>query len=142
VLIISTTEKYPAELRVSISKEMQTDLNNMATKRNVPVAELVRTLLSESLSEESASNGQTAIRQAVRAEMKLLLKPIENRLAKLGARASIAAGTTENMVVTLFERSIPGDTSEKQRQAKEIHNDARKKAVSGLKQSGGEEEDA
>ena len=104
------------------------------------VAELVRILLSGSLSDEAANNGQVAVRQAVRAEIRLELKSFANRLATLGAKASIAAGTTENMMVTLFERSIAGDTSEKQRQAKEIHDNARKKAVSGLKQLGGEED--
>ena len=97
-------------------------------------------MLSESLSEESASTGQVVIRQAVRAEIRLELKRVENRLATLGAKACIAAGTAENMMVTLFERSIAGDTSGKQRQAKEIHDTARKKAVSGLKQPGGEDD--
>ncbi len=134
------TKKYPVDLRAGISREMQTDLINMAAKKNVPVAELVRSLLSGSLSDEAANNGQVAVRQAVRAEIRLELKSFANRLATLGAKASIAAGTTENMMVTLFERSIAGDTSEKQRQAKEIHDNARKKAVSGLKQPGGEED--
>jgi hypothetical protein len=125
---------------MAISKDLQTDLSNMAAKKNVPVAELVRTLLSESLSEESASAGQVAIRQAVRAEIRSELKSFANRLATLGAKACIAAGTSEHMLTTLFERSIAGDTSEKQRQAKEIHDDARKKAVSGLKQPGGEDD--
>jgi hypothetical protein len=140
VLIMPITKKYPVDLRVGISREMQTDLNNMAAKKNVPVAELIRSLLSGSLSDEAANNGQVAVRQAVRAEIRLELKSFANRLATLGAKASIAAGTTENMMVTLFERSIAGDTSEKQRQAKEIHDNARKKAVSGLKQLGGEED--
>ena len=83
---------------------------------------------------------QVAIRQAVRAEIRLELKSFANRLAMLGAKASIAAGTAENMMVTLFERSIAGDTSEKQRQAKAIHDEARKKAVSGLKQPVGDED--
>ena len=104
------------------------------------VAELVRSLLSGSLSDEAANNGQVAVRQAVRAEIRLASQSFANRLATLGAKASIAAGTTENMMVTLFERSIAGNTSEKQRQAKEIHDNARKKAVSGLKQPGGEKD--
>jgi hypothetical protein len=140
VLIVPLTKKYPVHLKVAISKEMQIDLTNMAAKKNVPVAELVRILLSGSLSDEAANNGQVAVRQAVRAEIRLELKSFANRLAMLGAKASIAAGTAENMMVTLFERSIAGDTSEKQRQAKEIHDTARKKAVSGLKQLGGEED--
>jgi hypothetical protein len=134
------TKKYPVHLNMAISKEMQVDLANMAVKKNVPVAELVRRLLSESLSEESASAGQVAIRQAVRAEIRSELKSFANRLATLGAKASIAAGTAEHMMVTLFERSIAGDTSEKQRQAKAIHDEARKKAVSGLKQPVGDED--
>ena len=137
---LALTKKYSVHLNIAISKGMQADLANMAAKKNVPVAELVRKLLSESLLEESASTGQVVIRQAVRAEIRLELKRVENRLAMLGAKASIAAGTTENMMVSLFERSIAGDVSEKKRQAKEIHDDARKKAVSGLKQPGGEDD--
>jgi hypothetical protein len=139
-LMATATKKHLVILNMAISKDLQADLSNMAAKKNVPVAELVRTLLSESLSEESASTGQVVIRQAVRAEIRLELKRVENRLATLGAKACIAAGTAENMMVSLFERSIAGDTSGKQRQAKEIHDDARKKAVSGLKQPGGEDD--
>jgi hypothetical protein len=142
LLMATATKKYPVILNMAISREMQTDLSAMAAKKNMPVAELVRYLLATSLSEEAASNGQTVIRQAVRAEIRLELKRVENRLATLGAKACIAASTTENMMVTLFERSIQGDTSEKKRQAKEIHDNARKKAVSSLKQSEGDDEDA
>jgi hypothetical protein len=43
------------------------------------------------------------------------------------------------MLTTLFERSISGEVSEKQQQAKSIHEDARRKAVTSLKQPAGDE---
>jgi len=140
---VPTTKKYPVELRVSISKEMQLDLTNIAAKRNAPVAELVRKLLSESLSEESASTGQVAVRQAVRAEVRLELKRVADRLGSLGAKSVIAAGTAEQLMVDILEKaaSSGGTSEERKRKARMLHEDARKKAVMQLKRSFAEEVD-
>jgi hypothetical protein len=133
----SKSKRHPVYLRVVISKEMRSDLTSMAAKKNVPVAELVRNLLAASLTDDAASRGQVAVRQAVRAEVRLELKRVADRLGSLGAKAVIAAATVEQLMVDLMERAASsGSTSEERKRMTGIlHEDARKKAVMKLKKS-------
>jgi hypothetical protein len=130
-------KKYPVHLDVGISKEMQVDLTNMAGKRNVPVAELVRNLLTVSLIDDAANAGQVAVRQAVRTEIRQELKRVENRLASLCSKANIAAGTAEFLLQDVLENARSSGTSpeERKRSAGILHDEARKKAIKLLKQS-------
>ncbi len=139
----TSTEKYPAHLRVVISKAMQSDLTSMAKAKNVPVAELVRNLLAASLADESASKGQITVRQAVRAEIRPELKRIADRLGSLGAKAVIAAGTAEHLVSFVLEKaaSSGGTPEDRKLMARMLHEEARKKAVMQLKKSLPEEND-
>jgi hypothetical protein len=133
----SNSERHPVYLRVVISKEMRSDLKNMAAKKNVPIAELVRNLLAVSLTDDAASRGQVVVRQAVRAEVKVGLKRVADRLGSLGAKAVIAAATAEQLMVDILERAVSsGSTSEERKcMAGILHEDARKKAVMQLKKS-------
>jgi hypothetical protein len=129
-------KKYPVHLDMGISKEMQADLNIVAAKRNVPVAELVRNLLAASLTDDAANAALVAVRQAVRTEIRQELKRVENRLASLGSKANIAAGTAEFLLQDVLENARSSGTSpeERKRVASMLHDEARKKAINLLKQ--------
>ena len=86
--------------------------------------------LDTEIAEQSLGTINSIVRKVIRAE----LKATENRLAKLAAKTVIEAATCEHMLNTLFVRVIQGDASEKQRQAKEIRDDARRRSLANLKQ--------
>jgi hypothetical protein len=127
-------------LHIRVDKETLDKLTILAGSRKEPLASTVRRILIAGLNTEMAEQSLGIVTASIRKVIRAELKSTENRLASLGAKATIAAGTSEHMLTTLFERSLSGDTSEKQRQAKAIHAEARKRAVSGLKQLGGDED--
>jgi 2-iminoacetate synthase ThiH len=127
-------------LHIRVDKETLDKLTLLAGSRKEPLASNVRRILIAGLNTEIAEQGLEIVTASVRKVIRSELKSTENRLAALGAKASISAGISEHMLTTLFERSIAGDVPEKRRQAKAIHDEARKKAVSGLKQQGGDED--
>jgi hypothetical protein len=127
------------DLHIKLGKATMDKLITLAGIRRETASSVIRQILAAGLDNEIAERSSEALVFVVRKTIRAELKSTENRLAALGAKACIAAGTSEHMLATLFERSISGEASEKQRQAKAIHDEARKSAVSGLKQSGGDE---
>jgi hypothetical protein len=127
------------DLHIKLGKATMDKLITLAGIRRETASSVIRQILAAGLDNEIAERSSDALVSVVRKTIRAELKSTENRLAALGAKASIAAGTSEHMLTTLFERSISGDASEKQRQAKAIHDEARKSAVSGLKQPGDDE---
>jgi hypothetical protein len=127
------------DLHIKLGKATMDKLITLAGIRRETASAVIRQILAAGLDNEIAERSSEALVSVVRKTIRAELKSTENRLAALGAKACIAAGTSERMLATLFERSISGEASEKQRQAKAIHDEARKSAVSGLKQSGGDE---
>ncbi|MGD0855705.1 MAG: hypothetical protein ABSA18_07845 [Dehalococcoidia bacterium] len=125
-------------VNVRLPKVLYDQIKSLAASREESIAESIRRLLEQGASTEIIAQELDTITTAIRKTIRAELKSTENRLAALGAKATIAAGTSEYMLTTLFERSISGDASEKQRQAKAIHEDARRKAVIGLRQPGGD----
>ena len=127
------------DLHIKLDKAIVDKINTLAGIRNATAASIIRQILSTGLDTEIAEQSLEAITSVIRKVIRSELKGTENRLASLGAKTSIAAGTSEHMLTVLFERSISGEVSEKQRQAKTIHEDARRKAVISLKQPAGAE---
>jgi hypothetical protein len=128
------------DLHIKLGKATMDKLITLAGIRRETASSVIRKIMAAGLDNEIAEWSSEALVSVVRKTIRAELKSTENRLGALGAKASIAAGTSERMLTTLFERSISGDTSEKRRQAKAIHDEARKSAVSGLKQPGGEKD--
>jgi hypothetical protein len=127
------------DLHIKLGKTTMDKVITLAGIRRETASSVIRQILATGLNTEIAEQSLETVTAAVRKVIRAELKSTENRLAALGAKASISAGTSEHMLTTLFERSISGDISEKRRQAKAIHDEARKSAVSGLKQPGGDE---
>ncbi len=123
------------DLHLKLDKATMDKVNTLAGIQKETASSIIRRILDAGLDAEIAEQSLGTVISAIRKVIRSELKSTENRLAALGAKARISAGTSEHMLTTLFERSISGDVSEKQRQAKAIHFEARKKAVSGLKQA-------
>jgi len=121
------------DLHLKLAKATVDKVNTLAGIQKETASAIIRRILDAGLDAEIAEQSLGTITSVIRKVIRSELKSTENRLASLGAKATIAAGTSEHMLTTLFVRSISGEISEKQRQAKEIHDDARRKAVLSLK---------
>lgn len=119
------TGRFTRYLHFGIDDELHATLRAEAARRGLPVANLVRDLLTYAMAEEAAVEGRDAIDRAVRRA----LKPAEERLARLIARAAMAAATA-----MYLNTQVIADTGK--HDAVELYQQARKKAAIYLKEEG------
>lgn len=118
-------------LSIRLDDDLYNSLSTIATQRKEKMAVVIRRILAQYTAEESAANGRDVICSAVRSSMREVLKPVEDRLAKLSAKATMAAATSMFLNVQCI-----ADLGKNN--AKELYNDARGKAAAYLR---GKEED-
>ena len=118
-------------LSIRLDDDLYNSLSTIATQRKEKMAVVIRRILAQYTAEESAANGRDVIFSAVRSSMREVLKPVEDRLAKLSAKATMAAATSMFLNVQCI-----ADLGKNN--AKELYNDARGKAAAYLR---GKEED-
>lgn len=116
---------------VYLPEDIYESLTNLAAQRKESISSVARRLLTQALAEESAANGRDVICSAVRSSMREVLKPVEDRLAKLSAKAAMAAATSMFLNVQCI-----ADLGKNN--AVEMYNNARGKAATYLR---GREED-
>lgn len=112
-------------MRIRLEVELEKQITLLAEKRGESKAELCRRLLKKAVEQELASEGIDEIYISVRQAMQDVLKPVEERLAKINAKTAIAAATamyTNAEVLGQMGKNI-----------KEIHERSRKKAVAFVK---------
>ncbi|MEQ6360523.1 hypothetical protein V7D15_12720 [Thermoanaerobacter thermohydrosulfuricus] len=115
------------KVTVYLSEDTYEVLNNMSSRRKESMSLIARKILEKGLKEESAQDGIDAVTEAVRRAMRDILRPTEDRLAKLMAKAAVAAATAMYMnVQTIADLG--------KHNAVEIYNEARVKAVAYLKE--------
>lgn len=113
---------FDGRLDLGLPKALLDALKAQALREGVTVAALVRRLLEEALAERSALHGQSALEKALR----LALKPTEDRLAGLIAKAAHAAATSMFLNAQVLE-----DLG--QRDVIEFYQQAKKKAAAYLR---------
>jgi predicted DNA-binding protein len=113
------------QLHIRVSDELNRRINALAAAEGTSKAEIIRRILyqhtAENAAEESLDVVAETIRQVIRAE----LKRVEDRLAKIGVKNTLAAATS--MFLNLAALDTTGKNSAEWYQA------ARKKAVSYLR---------
>ncbi|WP_234949248.1 hypothetical protein [Thermoanaerobacter uzonensis] len=115
------------KVTVYLSEDTYEVLNNLSSRRKESMSLIARKILEKGLKEESAQDGIDAVTEAVRKAMRDVLRPTEDRLAKLMAKAAVAAATAMYMnVQTIADLG--------KHNAVEIYNEARVKAVAYLKE--------
>lgn len=113
--------KYRSEVRARLDEDLFAALKAEAARRGCAVADLVRDLLREGLSERAALDGRAAMDAAIRRA----IKPAEERLAALAAKAAMDAGTAMLLLQELCRRWKIDEA---------VYQSARKKAVARLRQ--------
>ncbi|ADH59862.1 conserved hypothetical protein [Thermoanaerobacter mathranii subsp. mathranii str. A3] len=115
------------KVTVYLSEDTYEVLNNLSSRRKESMSLIARKILEKGLKEESAQDGIDAVTEAVRKAMRDVLRPTEDRLAKLMAKAAVAAATAMYMnVQTIADLG--------KHNAVEIYNEARVKAAAYLKE--------
>jgi len=89
-------------------------------------AQVVRELCRDQLTNKNAEQGIDIIRSTLRTVLRDVIKPMEERLAKIEAKTAIAAATSMYLHVQMLEDIGRTD-------AIDMYNAARKKAVSYLR---------
>lgn len=95
-------------------------------------AQVVRELCRDGLTHKNALAGMDIIQSTLRSVVKDVLKPAEERLAKIEAKSAIAAATSMYLNLEVVS-NITGQSD-----AIELYNNARKKAVSYVRTPEGE----
>jgi hypothetical protein len=125
---LSKKKKYPKDIRISIEEELHGKLLALAESRGETMADIIRPVLHQMVDEKAAQDGIDVVNDAVRKAVVSAMKPIENRLAAMTAKATIASATTMYTNHRLMESN--GVDSQK---IIKIHEESRKKAVSYLR---------
>lgn len=121
------SKKFTKRLVIKINEELSDSLQKLADRRGESKAEIVRRILEQALAEEAAADGKDVITSAVRSSMRDVMKPFEDRLAKISAKAAIAAATA-----MFLNTQCIADLGKNN--AVELYQTARKKAVAYLRE--------
>ncbi|MBE3573622.1 MAG: hypothetical protein IMW95_11870 [Moorella humiferrea] len=115
------------EIKAYLPEETYEALMSLAARRNEPVSAVARRMLVNAIAEEAAADGKDVIIDAVRRAMREVLKPAEDRMAKLAAKAAMAAATA-----MYLNTQVIGDLGRKD--VLQIYSEARKRAVAYLRE--------
>jgi predicted transcriptional regulator len=117
-------------LKIRVDSELKNALLALATRRGEKLADVCRRALRDAAEKGVLSDGEDAIARIVRNCMRDVLKPTEERLAKINAKTAILSGTAMYMNMQVIEDA--GYDSH------DIYTKARKKAVALLQEREGE----
>jgi len=110
-----------------MDEDLLNALKALAARRKEPMAVVVRNLLSRALAEENASEGKDVITDAVRRAMRDVLKPVEERMAKLASKAARAAATSMYLNVEVIGELGKHDVLR-------VYEEAQKRAVAYMRE--------
>ncbi|MGK5511959.1 hypothetical protein [Brevibacillus formosus] len=113
-------------LKIRVDSDLKNALLALASRRGETMADVCRKALLDATQKGVLTDGEDAIVKIVRNCLRDVLKPTEERLAKINAKAAIASGTAMWMNMQVL--------SEAGYDAQEVYTKARKKAVAQLQE--------
>ena len=115
-------QKLLNPMRIRLDDELDAQINALMELRSEPSkAELCRRLLAKAVAQELSESTLDPVTLAVRQAMQDVLAPVEERLAKINAKTSIAAATSMYMNQQVFHAMG--------KDGRALHEAARKQAV-------------
>jgi hypothetical protein len=117
--------EYNVKVNLRIDEELDSMINAIAVRRGEHKAEVYRRLLRKAAEEENAKDSLDPIAIAVRKTMTDVLKPVEDRMAKINAKAAIASATAMYMAMQIYH--------DMGKDARALYEEARKRAVAFVK---------
>jgi|UPI0006972F80 hypothetical protein len=122
--------KLTGLIQFRVDPDLERAIKALSVRRGEELADLCRRILREAVCRESLEDGADAVAKIVRQVMRDVLKPTEERLAKINAKTAIMSGTAVWMSRQVLEEA-GYDTDF-------IYAQARKKAVAFLQEREGE----
>lgn len=113
-------------LRIRLDANLEGQLKALAERRGENISDCARRLLRQAIDQESANAALDPVLAAVRQAMRDVLKPTEDRLAKINAKTAIAAATAMYTNIEVVGQFGKVDV-------RTLHEAARKKAVAFVK---------
>jgi len=118
------------EVHLRINDTVFDSVKNIADKKGESVSEILRQLISDGLTLEIGNQNKDMLALIVREELKAVLKPSVERLAKISAKSGNMAATAAFLNVQALMDLVP---KERQRNVREMYESARKKAVAYMR---------
>lgn len=112
---------------IRFKKDTYNTLQILSQQRGEPIAVVIRKMIEEAVSNEAAAVAIDVVTAALRKTLRNELKPVEDRLAKLTAKAATAAATSMYLNTQALKDLGKHD-------ALELYQAARKKAVAYLRE--------
>jgi negative regulator of replication initiation len=114
---------FTKRLQFNVTDELYRALKAEATREGLSIGQLIRRMLEADLAERAAAKGQDAVTRALRQA----IKPTEDRLAAMVAKATRTAATS--MYLNVQAMAAVGVDN-----VLELYEEARKKAVAYMRQ--------
>lgn len=118
--------KTTGKLQFRVEEDLELAIRALAQRRKEDIADVCRRILREGVSQEALVDGSDQMLKIVRDCMRDVLRPVEERLAKINAKTAISSGTAMWMTMQVLE--------EAGYDAQEVYTKARKKAVVQLQE--------
>lgn len=122
--------KLTGLIQFRVDEDLERAINALAVRRGEDKADLCRRIMRDAISREALEDGVDEVAKIIRYTMRDVLKPFEERLAKINAKSAIASGTSMWMSMQVLEEA--GYDSH------DIYNKARKKSVALLQEREGD----
>ena len=105
-------------------------IQNMAKKEGISVTEVILKLLDKAMSERIIEDNMDLMAKVMRQQMEIVLKPHVERLAAISSKTGHMAATSAFLNTQALMDLVP---VEKRKDAKQMYENARKKAVVYMK---------
>lgn len=115
---------------VCVDDETYEILNNICSYENESLAEVTRKLIKRGLAAEWVDENKDMVTTIIREELRAVLKPSVERLAKINSKSGHMAATAAFLNVQALMDLVP---KEKQRPVRQMYEKARKMAVDYMK---------
>lgn len=123
---MAKSKQFVKELRFGVTEELHRNLVALSERRGERVAEVCRRILEDAVKVEAAKDGIDVILELIRQTVAEQMKPVEERMAKINAKTSIASATSMFMEMQIYK--------EFGKDPRPLYEAARKKAVAYIKQ--------
>ena len=125
------TKKEKPRFSISFDEETYTQIVKISEKTGKSYADVVRSLVQESLNVKVTTENMDFICSVIRSQLKSVLQPSVDRLAALSAKSCVQSATASFLTAETIAKFVPEHL---QVPVKEEYEAARKKAVLYTKQ--------
>lgn len=130
--------KKVQQIHLRVKDDDYEKIKNLAHKRGMMVTELLREFIDQGLQEKLAEENLNLVASVVRQQLDAVMKPHIERLASISSKAGHMSATSTFLNAQALVDLVP---TERQRDIRNMYENARKKAVEYMRTKTNEFED-